>query len=158
MRLLVVFLLISISLRAQSNSGTILGTVRDAQDAAVPGAIITITNLATGVSQMTKAARDGHYTVPYLIPGSYSVAAEAPGFKRTTQQGLELRVSDQLVVDLQLAVGAVNESITVQATTPVLESASVTLGQVVDTRQILDLPLNGRDALSLAALAPGVTV
>ncbi|MBI4905452.1 MAG: carboxypeptidase regulatory-like domain-containing protein [Acidobacteria bacterium] len=140
----------------QSNSGTILGTVRDAQDAILPTARVTVANVATGVAKTVPVNAAGGYSVPYLVPGEYTVSAEAAGFKRTTREGLQLRVSDQLVIDLTLDVGALSESVTVKATSPVLESASVTLGQVVDTKQILDLPLNGRDAMALASLAPGV--
>jgi len=143
-------------LHAQTNSGTILGSVRDAHDAVVTSARVTVANTATGVSKTLPVNASGEFTVPYLIPGEYSVSAEAAGFKRTTQGNITLRVSDQLVVNLRLEVGAIAETVTVNATTPNLETASVTLGQVVDTRQILDLPLNGRDAMALAALAPGV--
>ncbi|HTM47728.1 MAG TPA: carboxypeptidase-like regulatory domain-containing protein [Bryobacteraceae bacterium] len=145
------------ALLAQTNSGTILGTVRDSQDAAITSATVTVTNVNTGVSATASVTQAGQYTVPYLIPGEYSVSAEAAGFKKTTRVGLQLRVSDQLVIDIRLDVGAVTESVTVRSTSPLLESASVTLGQVVDTRQILDLPLNGRDAMALASLSPGVT-
>ena len=143
-------------LAAQDNSGTILGTVRDTQDAIVPTALVTVTNVETGLTRSMHVTSSGQYSVPFLLPGLYSVSAEAPGFKRTTRDGLELRVSDQLPIDLRLSVGAVSESITVHASTPLLESASVNLGQVVDARQIVDLPLNGRDVVSLAGLAPGV--
>jgi hypothetical protein len=141
---------------AQTNSGTIIGTVRDAQDAVVTTATITVTNIATGVVKTLPVTSAGEFAVPYLIPGEYNVSAEAAGFKRTTREKITLRVSDQLVINLRLEVGALAETVTVRSTTPNLETASVTLGQVVDTRQILDLPLNGRDAMSLAALAPGV--
>ena len=155
-RFAVVMGLSSLALFAQSNSGTILGTIRDSQDALINTATVTITNVATGVSKATPVNQAGEYTVPYLVPGEYTVSAEAAGFKRTLREGLTLRVSDQLVIDLRLDVGALAETITVNATSPLLEAASVTLGQVVDTKQILDLPLNGRDAMALAALSPGV--
>ncbi|MBI3210787.1 MAG: TonB-dependent receptor [Candidatus Solibacter usitatus] len=141
---------------AQTNSGTIQGTVRDGQDAIIPIATVTITNTATGILQTAPVTQSGEYTVPFLIPGVYTVSAQARGFRRTTQEGVVLRISDRLVIPLRLEVGAVTESVTVQAATPLLESASVTLGQVIDSKQIIDLPLNGRDALSLAGLAPGV--
>jgi hypothetical protein len=146
-----------ISLLAQTNSGTIMGTVHDSQDAVITSATVTVTNVNTGVATTASVTQAGQYTVPYLIPGEYSVSAEAAGFRKTTRVGLQLRVSDRLVIDIRLDVGAVTESVTVSTTSPVLESASVTLGQVVDTRQILDLPLNGRDAMALASLSPGVT-
>jgi hypothetical protein len=155
-RLLASLLFASLYLAAQTNSGTILGTVRDAQEAVLVGAAVTVTNVATGVSKTTPVTQTGQYTVPFLVPGPYSVTAEAPGFKKSTRTGITLRVADQLVIDMKLEVGAVAEQVTVNATAPILESASVTLGQVIETRRIVDLPLNGRDPLSLAQLAPGV--
>ena len=143
-------------LYAQTNSGTIIGSVRDAQDAVVTTASVTVTNVATSVAKTLPVNSAGEFAVPYLVPGEYTVSAESAGFKRTTRENITLRVSDQLVINLRLEVGAIAETVTVRATTPNLETASVTLGQVVDTRQILDLPLNGRDAMSLASLAPGV--
>ena len=144
------------ALFAQTNSGAILGAVRDAQDAVITSSTVTATHVATGASRTAHVTAAGEYAFPSLVPGTYTISAEAQGFKRSKESGLVLQVSDRLVIDIHLEVGAVAETITVQATTPLLESASVTLGQVVDTRQILDLPLNGRDALSLASLAPGV--
>src|SRR5262249_21741570 len=90
------------------------------------------------------------------VPGNYSVTAIAPGFKKSIRTGLELRVADQLVIDVKLEVGAVSESVTVEATAPLVDSASITLGQVVEAKTIVELPLNGRDPTALAALAPGV--
>jgi hypothetical protein len=144
-------------LLAQNDSGTILGTVRDPQGAIVVSATVTVANVNTGVSKTTPVTQSGGYAVPFLVPGTYSVSVEAPGFKRSTQTGIILRVADQLVIDAKLDVGVVTEQVTVQATAPLVESASVTLGQVVETRRIEDLPLNGRDPTSLSALAPGVT-
>ncbi len=142
---------------AQNNSGAIQGAVRDAHDALIPGAMVTVTNVATGVTRTIPASSTGQYTAPFLVPGKYSVSAVSSGFKKSTLDGIVVQVSDRLVIDIKLEVGTQSESVTVQATTPVLEGASVTLGQVIDTRNVLDLPLNGRDALSLASLAPGVT-
>lgn len=148
--------LIGLPLLAQQDSGTILGTVRDAQDAVVPNATVTVRNLGTAVAKTVQVTQAGHYAVPFLTPGDYSVSVEAAGFKESTKTGLQLRVADQLVIDMKLEVGAVAEHITVEATSPLLEAASVTLGQVVDARTIVDLPLNGRDPTALASLAPGV--
>jgi hypothetical protein len=151
------FLIFASALLAQNDSGTILGTVRDGQGAVVTSAVVTITNLNTGISKSAPVTQSGEYAVPFLVPGTYSVSVEAAGFKRNTQTGITLRVGDHLVIDAKLEIGVVTEQVTVQATTPLVESASVTLGQVVETRRIVDLPLNGRDPTSLAALAPGVT-
>src|SRR5689334_1233902 len=145
--LLCLGLFAALSLYAQTNSGTILGTVRDAQDAVVTTASVTVTNVDTGVAKTVQVSPAGEYTVPFLVPGTYSVSGVAAGFKRSTEEGIVVRVSDHLVIDLHLQVGAVSETVNVQASAPLLESATITLGQVVDTKQILDLPLNGRDSM-----------
>ena len=145
------------ALFAQQDSGTILGTVFDPQDSAVSGATVVIANVDTGVAKTTTTTSTGSYSVPFLVPGNYSVTATAPGFKKTVRTAIRLRVGDQLVIDVKLEVGAVSEAVTVSATAPLVDSATVTLGQVVESRRIVDLPLNGRDPTSLASLAPGVT-
>ena len=97
-------------LLGQQDSGTILGTIRDAQDAVVTSAEVTIQNVDTGVFKKTRVTSTGQYSVPFLVPGNYSVAAVASGFKKTIRTGIRLRVADQLVIDLKLEVGAVSES------------------------------------------------
>jgi hypothetical protein len=144
-------------LLGQQDSGTILGTIRDAQDSVVTGARVTIRNVDTGVVKTMPVTSTGEYSVPFLVPGNYSVAAVAPGFKQTIRTGVRLRVADQLVIDVKLEVGAISESVTVEATAPLVDTANITLGQVIESRRIVDLPLNGRDPTALAALAPGVT-
>ena len=103
---------------AQTNSGTIIGSVRDAQDAIVAAASVTVTNVATSVAKTLRVNSAGEFAVPYLIPGEYTVSAESAGFKRTTRESITLRVSDQLVINLRLEVGALAETVTVRATTP----------------------------------------
>ncbi len=146
----------AISLLAQQESGTILGTVTDPQDAAVIGAQVSIRNVDTGVVKNTPVTSTGQYSVPFLVPGNYSVTASAGGFKKTIRTGIILRVADQLVIDIKLEVGTISDSVTVSASGPVVDSATTTLGQVIESRRIVDLPLNGRDPTALAALAPGV--
>ncbi len=146
----------TLPLFGQANTGSIQGTVRDSLDAVIPFASVTATNTATGVARNSPVNASGEYTIPFLSPGTYTVTAEAKGFRRAALDGIVVRVGDRLAIDLKLDPGAQTEVVTVRATTPLLEASSVTLGQVVETKQILDLPLNGRDALSLAALAPGV--
>ena len=155
-RVLLISLLFSARAFGQTTSGSIMGSVRDPQDAVVATARVTVTNAATGVSRALPVNGAGEYTVPFLEPGAYSVAAVAPGFKRTLREGLILHVNDRLVVDVHLELGAVTDSVTVSAASPLLESASISLGEVTEARQILDLPLNGRDAMTLAGLTPGV--
>lgn len=143
-------------LSGQTASGTILGLVRDAQDAAVPGARVTATHTGSNISRTFATDANGSYTMPFLVPGTYSVSAEAAGFRRASRTGIRLSVEDQLTVDFKLEVGAVSEQITVEGQASLVDATSNTLGQVIESRRIVDLPLNGRDPLSLATLVPGV--
>ncbi len=156
LRLVVASLLLASGLSAQTASGTILGLVRDSQNAAIPGAKVTITNVATNIVRTFKTDARGSYTVPFLVPATYSVTAEADGFKRANRNGIRLSVDDQLTIDFQLEVGAVTDQITVEGQATILDTTSNTLGQVIESKRIVDLPLNGRDPLSLAQLVPGV--
>lgn len=141
---------------AQSASGTILGTIRDSQEAAIPGAHVTVTNVASNTTRSFTTDQTGQYAVPYLLPGQYSVSVEAQGFRKATRTGLTLRVDDRLSIDFQMEVGSLAEQVTVNAEATLLETTSNTLGQVVENRRIVDLPLNGREPFSLAQLSPGV--
>lgn len=96
--LLVILAISASALFGQTNSGTILGAVRDPQDAIITTANVTITNVATGVFKTVPVTQAGQYSVPYLVPGEYKVSAEASGFKRTSREGITLRVSDQPTV------------------------------------------------------------
>ncbi|MEO7651290.1 MAG: TonB-dependent receptor, partial [Bryobacteraceae bacterium] len=153
--LLAVLALPSLS-TAQTSSGTIQGTVRDAQDAAIPKANVAITNVGTNLTRTFSTNELGVFVVPFLAPGEYSLTAEAPGFKKIARSGIRLRVADNLTVDLHLEIGQVTEEVRVEAAAPLVDATSTTLGQVIENRRIQELPLNGRDAFSLAGLVPGV--
>ncbi len=146
----------SIHAGAQEFRGAILGHVQDPSGAVVAGALVTITNTATNVAVTAKTADDGSYLVPFLVPGPYRVTAEMTGFKKALRDGIEVRVQDRLTVDLVLEVGATSETIEVTAAAPLLEVNSATMGQVIDNRQIVSMPLNGRSTYLLTRLAPGV--
>jgi hypothetical protein len=141
---------------AQTASGTILGTVRDSQEAAIPEALVTIVNVASNTTRTFITDQTGQYAVPYLLPGRYAVSVEARGFRKANRTGLTLRVDDRLSIDFQLEVGSLSEQVTVNAEATLLETTSNTLGQVIENRRIVDLPLNGREPFSLAQLSPGV--
>lgn len=155
-RLLLLSLLLSSFAEAQTASGTILGTIRDPQDAPIPGAKVTVTNTASNISKTFTTDQSGTYAVPFLLPGQYTVTAEAQGFRRSTRSGLTLRVEDRLSIDFRLEVGALAEQVTVTGEASLLETTTNTLGQVIENRRIVDLPLNGREPFSLAQLVPGV--
>jgi len=141
---------------AQEFRGTILGRVVDPSDAAVVGARVVVTNVATNASVTTETGAEGSYVAPFLIPGPYRVTAEAPGFKKAVREGIEVRVQDRLTVDFKLEVGASAEAVTVVGEAPLIEANTASLGQVIDNRQIISMPLNGRSAYLLARLTPGV--
>jgi hypothetical protein len=122
----------------------------------VLGALVTVTNAATNISTSTTTNDSGDYTVLYLIPGQYSVAVEAKGFKRLVQQGVGVRVNDQLKLDVTLEVGAVQESVSVTSNAPLLDAISASSGQVIDDRRISELPLSDGNPFVLSRLVPGV--
>jgi hypothetical protein len=144
------------ALYAQDPRGAITGRVTDSSAAAIPNVEVRATNAATGVSAAARTNQAGNYAIPFLLPGTYSVTAELPGFKRYSREGVQLRVSETVELNLALEVGAITESVDVTAETPLLDTASATLGQVIDERRILDLPVSGGNPVELAFLTPGV--
>jgi hypothetical protein len=143
-------------LYAQFDTGQIAGYVRDASQAVVTSATVTVTNLGNGAQRVTKTNANGYYVIPNLQVGSYSVSAESTGFKKTVQSGLVLDSAAKLNVDLTLTVGTVTESVEVNATSTQVQTESAQVGRVVDNKQIQDMTLNGRNPIYLALLKPGV--
>ncbi len=141
---------------AQVDTGTIAGSVRDSQGASVPTATISITAVATGVTTKAQTDSSGEFVSPPLRPGDYKVVAEAQGFKTSTRNLVTLKVQDRLRVDFDMAVGSISENIEVTSETPTIQSETSSLGQVITTTQITELPLNGRDYVQLATLSTGV--
>jgi len=137
-------------------TGTIVGTVRDASNAAVVGAQVSATNTSTNFTRETKSDSSGDFRLLALPPGPYRVTATAPGFDQFVTTAIDLTVNDQLRIDVSLKVGTVKESVTVEASPVQVETESTQLGQVVSTKQILSLPLNGRSYIDLLALQAGV--
>lgn len=155
LRLLVCFAFCLISLRAQTTEGAIVGTVMDPSGASIAGAVVTVTNMDTGIS--TKAATDtgGNYVITPLHIGRYSVAVEAAGFKKSVRSDITVNVQDRVRVDASLEVGAVTDTVEVAASAPLLETDTSYLGEVVESQRIVDLPLNGRFFTRLAVLTAG---
>ena len=157
-RLLVFGLLlcvVAIPLSAQTTAGSIVGTVTDPSGGVIGGANITVTNMDTGIA--TKAATDasGNYVVTPLPIGRYSVAVEAAGFKKSVRPDITLNVQDRIRVDAALEVGAVTDTVEVTTAAPLLQTDTSYLGQVVESKEIVDLPLNGRYFTRLAVLTAG---
>lgn len=141
---------------AQVEQATIVGTVTDPSGAVIPKAKVSVRNVATGVVVSTETNAVGMYRVPFLHPGTYDVVVESPGFKTARVSGINLAVGLVATVDVTLEVGAVGTEVTVAATAVQLEEQSATLGSVISSSQITQLPLLGRNPYSLVALAPGV--
>ena len=140
---------------AQEFRGTVTGTVTDPNGAAVPGAQVAIKNTATNIPSNVTSNDEGSYTVPFLIPGTYTITATAGGFKTTTVENVNVKVDDRLTVDLALQVGASAE-VNIVANGEVLEQGSVTIGTLVTQRQIEELPLAEGAPYTLATQAPGI--
>jgi hypothetical protein len=137
-------------------AGAIEGNVRDASGGAIANAAVEAKSIATGVARSTKTDPSGRYTFLSLPAGEYEVRAEAPGFRTTVKSGIVLQIERTALVDFDLTVGQVTETVSVTAEAPVIEASQAALGDVIENKQILDLPLNGRSYAQLALLAPGV--
>src|SRR4051812_29245868 len=141
---------------AQAVTGTILGRITDGSGAIVPGVTVTLTNTGTRLTRVVTTDTNGEYTAPSLPTGDYSVAAEISGFKTVTMSNVELGVDQHVRIDLKLEVGALTESVTIAATSPLVQTSSSELGTTVTNEQIEALPLNGRNFVNLTRTVPGV--
>ncbi|MFN9741996.1 MAG: carboxypeptidase-like regulatory domain-containing protein, partial [Acidobacteriota bacterium] len=141
---------------AQRGRGTVLGAVTDASGAVVPGATVTVTNTGTNVATAVITNEDGNYTAPNLQVGSYTVAVTKDGFKKALRSGVTLEVDQRAQIDVTLETGAVSEVIEVSGQTSLVDTTTATFGKVIENRRVQELPVNGRNALSLVLLAPAV--
>src|SRR3984893_13550509 len=142
---------------AQDATGRVVGTTSDQQAAVIPDVQITVTNMATHVARKTSTDRDGYFQVLELPIGDYKVTAEHGGFRTIISDEHKLLINQSLRIDLTMQVGSTNQKIEVQANAAAVETVHATLGQSVTSRQLINMPLNGRDVLDLALLQPGVT-
>jgi hypothetical protein len=155
MRFAVVLALSAAGLFAQT-LGEITGHINDATGSAVPGAVVTVTNVSTNALRSTTSTQSGDYSLPSVPPGAYNVRVEHQGFKVVVSNNVELQVQQTVRLDFTLQVGAVSESIEVSAAAAQLQSENATVGTVIENQEIAQLPLNGRNYLGLVALAPNV--
>ena len=144
------------SAAAQSVSGTILGTVTDSTGAVVANAKVTLVNEGTGLTRILTADSNGDYTAPALPTGHYTITSEMTGFKTVALSNVELGVDQRVRINIKHEVGAMTESVSVTAETPLIQTASSELGTTVGSTQIEALPLNGRNFVSLTRSIPGV--
>ena len=152
------FLSLSSLASAQETRGSIVGTVTDAQAAVIPGAAVTVTNVGTNVGVRLTTNAGGYYEAPLLLPGSYTVTVEAPGFKKAVRSGLTLGLGEQLRVDFRLELGALSETITVTGEAPMLDTSTMSTGRVITNKEVMDLPVLANNIIMLARYAPGVQV
>jgi hypothetical protein len=143
-------------LHAQSTSfGVIVGTVTDPSQAAVPDVSLTVTNTQTGIARQLKTDQAGEYRVPSLMPGTYSVKAEHAGFQIAEVGGVILPVAQTVTVNIVMQIGAVTQTVAVTTAAPQLDTATATVGSVINNTGVVTLPLNGRAYTDLLLLVPG---
>ncbi|MFB3828817.1 MAG: carboxypeptidase regulatory-like domain-containing protein [Bryobacteraceae bacterium] len=140
---------------AQEARGTIVGRITDPSGAVVPGATVTVTNTAMGTKTVLTSNAAGLYQALFLIPGIYQVAVDAGGFKRFVRNDIEVRVNDRIEINAALELGVAAETVTVSAETPLLSTATASVGTVVDARRVADLPVSYGNPFELIGLATG---
>src|SRR5258706_1261509 len=144
--------------RAQTSTvGNISGNVRDPQGAGVPKVEVTISDDRTGASRTVMSDDEGHYSAPSLAVGHYTVSVSPPGFKKTVANEVELHVAENKVVNLDLQLGQVSETVTVSSTASTVETRSGDVNSLVSEKQVTELPLNGRNYAALVTLVPGLS-
>src|SRR5437773_7258442 len=142
---------------AQTSTATILGTVKDASGALVPGVSITVKHTESGLTRTVVSGERGSYTVPLLPVGGYEITTTMPGFKQVVRSGINLVVGQEAVVDLTLEVGAPAEQVTVNEEIPLVNTTTASTSGVITEQQVKELPLNGRSFDNLITLNAGVS-
>src|SRR5918995_1304728 len=140
-----------------STVGSISGTVRDPKGAAVPRAEVVITEETTAQTRTVKTDEDGFYSAQNLPVGRYSVSVAPQGFKNTVATGIEVHVGDRVVVDVNLEIGEVSETVTVTGLAQLVETESGKVSSLISEKQVTELPLNGRNYAALVTLVPGLS-
>src|SRR5450755_5129496 len=143
-------------LYSQAN-GSLSGTVADKTGSVISGATVKITSQETGLAREAKTDDSGHYLVPLLPVAHYTIRVESQGFQTTEQKDVRLQVDEQREVNFTLNPASVSQTVEVSAEQVAVETTNPTLGQVITSEQVADLPLNGRDFVQLATLTPGTT-
>lgn len=141
---------------AQIARGSVVGTVQDAHGGVIAGVRITVTRVETNETVTAQTDALGNYVAPSLAVGTYRITAESTGFKTYVREGVLLHVEERARVDIKLEVGELSQKVEVTATAALTEPETSSLGQIVESKRILDLPLNGRNPIELMQLAPGV--
>ncbi len=153
-----VVLVASTSMRGQSvSTSQVSGTIRDTSGSVVPAARVQLTQTSTGLMRSATSDPDGSYLVPNLPIGPYRLQVTKDGFRTYVQNGIVLQVSSNPLLNVTLEVGAVSQEVVVRVETPMVETTSTGVGQLIDQQRVVDLPLNGRQATQLIFLAGGAT-
>ena len=145
----------TIPLFGVGTTGTIVGTVKDTTGGVIANAAVNVRNLETNASRRVQTNESGDYTVPLLPPGKYEIVVEGTGFRRAVFTDIAVAVDQTVRVDVALKIGEMNQEVTVAASTPLVQTDSSTIGQVVDEDQVKTLPLNERNFVAFALLVPG---
>ena len=157
MRLFTLWIFVCTLVCAQTrDTAALVGDIVDSQGASIVGATVTLTSVQTGQTRTTSSDSSGRYRFSLLPVGSYQLTAEQPSFRRYERRGITVQANENLKVDVVLEIGDVKSTITVDAAANQVETEVATLKETVDQKRVVDLPLNGRDAATLALLVPGV--
>ncbi|HEY3835900.1 MAG TPA: TonB-dependent receptor, partial [Bryobacteraceae bacterium] len=151
------FCLFALPAWGQISTGTIVGVVEDPTGAVIPNAEVVVKQTATGETRTSKTTGSGEFNVPFLHVGEYSVAVSAGGFKTKDLKGINLQVDQTINLKVDLEVGAATDRVEVTGAAPLVDSATSSLGQVIENKEILDLPLNGRNPFALGLLSGNTT-
>ena len=141
---------------SQEARGTLLGRVTDQTAAVIAGAKVEALNANTGVRTATTTNETGDFILPFLIPGSYNLTVEAQGFRRSLHSEINVRVNERITIDVAMEIGQAAETVRVVGETPLLDTSTSSMGQVIDSRSILELPLKDGMVLIMATFSPGV--
>ena len=154
--LLLLLLVAAIPAAGQVTTAELVGSVTDPSGSAIARATVTAVNAGTASIREAVTDDGGNYLITLLQPGAYNLSVEAAGFSKMVQNSVTLEVGQRARIDFKMQLGQLSETVAVSATAPLLESQSSTLGNVVTERLVADLPLNGRNFVTLATVTPGV--
>ncbi len=144
------------TLRAQEARATLLGRVSDPSNAVIVGAKVDALNTQTGVHFSSTTNGSGDYLIPFLIPGPYTITVESQGFRTHSRSGIVVRVNDQVAINIVMEVGQASQTVEVSAQSPLLDTSTASMGQVIDSRSVLELPMKDGMVSIMATLSPGV--
>jgi hypothetical protein len=149
-------LVLAVTAQAQEFRATISGAVTDPSGALVSGASVTVTETHTGTVNSTTTDKAGQYVIPFLLPGDYSMSVTAKGFETTTHTDITLQAQEHPILNLTLTLGSASETVTVTSAEPLIDQANASVGQIISTQSVADLPLNGRTPTTFTELSVGV--